>query len=115
MTATLDLSINRFAVLDGLESAQARVRQRLNFILGEWAFNQTLGVPYFTLLLGRRLTPALIAQEIAAEAEQVEGVERVEIVNFTVGDDRSLDVVIEVEADDGQSGVIEVQINGAGN
>lgn len=115
MTATLDMSINRFAVLDGLESAQARVSQRLRFILGEWAFDQTLGVPYFTLLLGRRLSPALIAQEIAAEASKVEGVERIDIIDFTVSDDRTLTVVLDVEADDGQAGTIEVQIDGTGN
>lgn len=104
MVRTLRLRPGTFAVIDGIESVRDRVAQRLHFTRGEWFLDTSSGVPYVEALLGRASSPELIAQEIAYEVEQVEGVVRVVSQQVTIGTGRhTLEVTLEVETEFGRT------------
>lgn len=49
---------------DGIESVRQRVRQRIQFLAGEWVFDANAGIPYLPQVLGNPQSLGLAQQTI---------------------------------------------------
>jgi len=70
----LDASGN-VAIVDNAESLRQRLLERLQFFLGEWFLDETLGVPYFQQILQSdvdiNIVSNIITNEILKESEVI--------------------------------------------
>ena len=104
MTQTLSRGLpikdGNLVVANGQEAISLLVQFHLQFQRGEWFLNQNEGVPYYERVLGQPLPPALVANEIAAQVREVEGVLTIENIAATLMADRisvrvSMDIITE--------------------
>jgi len=108
---TLRLSRDGFEVLEQNEYIEKRIYERLRFPRGEWFLDVREGIPYFSVLLGKRAEPALVAQEIAYEIRQIDGVIGVEVKEVDLDTQLNrLEVTIDVETEYGTMNIGRVAI-----
>lgn len=60
-------SNNSLIILTDLNALVDKIRERLNFFLGEWFLNSTVGVPYFQEIFEKPLNSSLIVSILNAE------------------------------------------------
>ena len=80
----LDASGN-VAIVDDAESLRQRLLERLQFFLGEWFLDETLGVPYFQQILQSNVDINIVSNIITNEILKESEVIRVEapVINTT--------------------------------
>ena len=70
----LDVSTGDFVTLTGPEYAAQKIRQRFQFLLGEWFLDTTLGVPWFEDVLIKNPNLELIKSIFRDEILNVPGI-----------------------------------------
>ena len=106
-----DLSIGQNGDIAITESPAQAARLRLRWVLGEWKFDPSKGVPYFEEVFVKNPNPARIEQIIAEHLRAVDGITKVISVTSKWGrENRILSISFEAEAD-GQKISEEVSVN----
>ena len=88
-------------LLTGIKAVEERAQQRLQFLRGEWFLQQDDGIPYYTELLGRQVSPPLVAHALANELESLNGVISVQSASGRFDEQGRFEVNIVLQAEDG--------------
>ena len=80
-----------------------RVCQRLAFLLGEWFLNRRIGMPYVTeIFTSLRGNTEIVANIIAANVAEVQGVEGVTILRHNLNVMREFSIRLRVATEEGE-------------
>ena len=74
----LDDTGTTLVLLTDLEALVSKITQRLQFFLGEWFLNTTIGVPYFQHIFEKPVDPSLIVILLNDQITQEPDVETVD-------------------------------------
>lgn len=98
----LDISTGNFQYMDPEESLTQRVSTRLKTFLGEVFTNQSLGVPYFQqIFAGKNPRASVLNAGFVNPIVALDGVLRVQRINYELAANRKLNVVLVVAGEDG--------------
>lgn len=114
MARTLDISDDGIGQLDGVQSAIARATQHMLFARGEWFIDRSIGIPYFTEMLGNRSTPLeIIADALAIEVSRVAGITSAVVRSARLDDSTGvLSVKMDVTTTDGETAILTGVVGG---
>lgn len=104
---TLDSS-GEIAVISGAEAVAMDVACACQVFLGECYYDNTLGIPYQTNILGKKFSGAYLAQKLEAEAKKISAVETAVATVLIDGGSRKVSAVIRVTDNEGNN--IEVTL-----
>jgi hypothetical protein len=98
----LDFSTGNLILLAPEESLVQRVSTRLQTFLGEIFTNESLGVPYFQQIFAdKNPRVSVLNAGFSGPVLALDGVSKIERLEFTLQDNRRLDVQIGVLGEDG--------------
>lgn len=85
-----------FKLTDGSDLVSQKLKQKLKTIQGEWAFNEDLGVPYFTEILIKNPFLDRIKSIFIKVIQSVEEIASITELDVSLGNDRTLTVNFKV-------------------
>lgn len=71
---------NRLSLTTGQEAIRQHLQVRFNFFLGEWVFDENLGVPYYQKILQKKPMYAVVAEVLKSVVLNTSGV--IELITF---------------------------------
>jgi hypothetical protein len=83
------------------DSVRQRIEIRLRWFLGEWMFNESLGVPWFQYILKKQVNLALAEGIVTEQIRQTEGV--LDVKRTAIGlEQRRLSVTYDIITTEGE-------------
>ncbi len=111
----IELKAGRARLAKGAEATAQLWESHLTLFLGEWAFDQDLGIDYQNEVLVKNPRFPVLRSIFAKATRETPGIAEIERIAFQLSAQRRLDVEADVVFDDGSSGTLTLaeQVGGA--
>jgi hypothetical protein len=114
-TGDIELIAGRARLAKAAEATAQLWATHLTLFLGEWAFDQNLGIDYQNEILIKNPRFPVVRSIFAKATRETPGIAQIERLAFRLGVDRKLDVEADVVYDDSSTGTLSLseQVGGA--